>query len=153
MNDWPTILSALLTPFIALIAVYIAFQQWKTNRSNQKTDAKRLKLEQYDKRFAIYDTARTFLKEIVVSSSISDEMLVKYWVGINPARFLLGDDLTNYLEEIEKKAVDLQTIQIEAQGPDGPSTKASERGELKKWFYKQISILNEKFLPYLKLER
>ena len=153
MNDWPTILSALLTPFIALIAVYIAFQQWKTNRANQETDAKRLKLEQYDKRFAIYDTARTFLKEIVVSSLISDEMLVKYWVGINPARFLLDDDLTKYLEEIEKKAVDLQTIQIEAQGPDGPSTKASERGELKKWFYKQISILNEKFLPYLKLER
>lgn len=152
MNDLPTFITALLTPLIGLIAIYIAYQQWKTNRANQETNAKRLKLELYNKRFAIYGAARTFLRGIAVNRSISDEMLVKYWAGINPARFLLDEELANYLEEIEKKAVDLQTIQIESQEPGGPSVRARERGELKKWFYKQIYILNENFHPYLKIE-
>jgi hypothetical protein len=142
----------LITALIGLIAVYIAYQQWKTNRANQETNSKRLKMELYEKRFAIYDSARTFLRDTVVTSSVTDGMLVKYWAGINSARFLLDDELTKYLEEIERKAVDLQSIQIEAQGPNGPSKGAHERGELKEWFYAQISILNEKFYPYLKLE-
>lgn len=155
MNDWSTFITALLTPLIGFITLYIVYQQWKTNKANEETNAKRLKHELYDRRFAIYEAARSFLRDIVVKGSISDEMLINYWSGINSARFLLDDDLTRYLEEIEKKAVDLQTKQIEAQGPDGLSglsVGARERGELKKWFYKQISVLNEKFYAYLKLE-
>ena len=152
MGDWPNYIIVFLTPLIGVITVYIAYQQWKTNCSNQQTNSKRLKHELYDKRFAIYNATRIFLRDIVVKNSVSDEMLIKYWSGINPAHFLLDNDLATYLEEIEQKAIDLQTIQIEAQDFGKSSIQALERGELKKWFYKQISILNKIFLPYLNLE-
>lgn len=152
MKDWSTFITALLIPLIGFITLYIAYQQWKTNKASEETNAKRLKHELYDRRFAIYEAARSLLRDIVVKGSISDEILINYWSAINSARFLLDDDLTSYLEEIEKKAVDLQTKQIEAQGPDGLSVGARERAELKKWFYKQILVLNEKFYAYLKLE-
>ncbi len=41
------VFSALLTPVIAAIAVYVAYQQWQTNR-------RRLQLDLYDRRLRIY---------------------------------------------------------------------------------------------------
>lgn len=152
MQEILTSLSGFLTLLIALIAVMIAYQQWKTNKAQQVTDEKRLKHELYDKRFAIYQAARTFLRDVVVKPTITDKMLIDYWAGINAARFLLDDEISDYLEEIEHKAVDLQTNQISIGGKGNVAEGSKERGELKKWFYHQISVLNQKFYPYLNLE-
>ena len=37
-KDWIDIFSAFLTPFVALITVYIAYQQWQTNERKRKQD-------------------------------------------------------------------------------------------------------------------
>ena len=152
MNNFITQLSGLLTPLIALIAAMIALQQWITNKRQQETNVSRLKHELYDKRFAIYDAARTFLRRVITSDEVTNKHLDEYWAGINPARFLLDDELTDYLEKIQNKAVDLQTNKEIGKGPEGLAPGAKERNELRKWFYTQIKTLNEKFTPYLKLE-
>ena len=152
MQELLSSLSGFLTLLIALIAVMIAYQQWKTNKAQQVTYEKRLKHELYDKRFAIYQAARTFLRDTVVKPTISDKMLIDYWAGINAARFLLDDEISDYLEEIEHKAVDLQTNQQSVDGKVNIAEGSKERGELKKWFYHQISVLNQKFYPYLNLK-
>ena len=87
----------------------------------------------------------------MAETSITNDMLIDYWNGISAARFLLSEDLTNYLEELEHKAVDLQNDQFEAKEM-GPSTGAKERNVLKKWFYSQIGSLNEKFFEYLHID-
>lgn len=144
--------SGLLILIIGIATVVIAYQQWKTNQRNENTNARRLKHELYEKRYAIYLAARSFLREIM-RSKITDTMLLDYWAGTNATRFLLNQEMTAYLEEIEHKAVDLQTkTEEEAHGTPEFATGARERGEMKKWFYAQISVLNEKFLPYLRLE-
>ena len=152
MCQWATWLSGFLTPIIGVATAIIAYQQWKTNKRNQETNAKRLKHELYEKRFAIYLAARSFLRNIVVQGNVTDAMLIEYWAGINPSRFLLNKDITDYLEKIEHKAVDLQTKLAEARESEKQATEARERGELKKWFYAQIAVLNDKFHPYLSLE-
>ena len=43
--------TALLTPIIAIIATYIAYQQWKTNQL-------KLNLERYDRRLEVYEEVR-----------------------------------------------------------------------------------------------
>lgn len=88
----------------------------------------------------------------MVQANVTDAMLIEYWAGINPSRFLLNKDITEYLEKIEHKAVDLQTKLAEARESEKQATEARERGELKKWFYAQIAVLNDKFQPYLSLE-
>ena len=152
MNQCSEYLSGLLIPIIGIATTIIAYQQWRTNKKNEETNARRLKYELYEKRYAIYLSARSFLREIM-KGEITDKMLIDYWTGTNAARFLLKQEMATYLEEIEHKAVDLQTkIEMEAHGTPEFAKGAKERSEMKKWFYAQISVLNEKFLPYLQLE-
>src|SRR5271170_90498 len=47
MRCFLQVLQGLMTPVIALIAVYIAWQQWRTN-------ADKVKLDKFDRRFPIY---------------------------------------------------------------------------------------------------
>ena len=77
-----------------------------------------MKHELYEKRFTIYLAARSLLRNIVVQANVTDAMLIEYWAGINPSRFLLNKDITEYLEKIEHKAVDLQTKLAEARESD-----------------------------------
>lgn len=51
------IFEALLTPVIAMVATYIAWQQWKTNQQ-------KLNLERYDRRLRVYEEVRKILSII-----------------------------------------------------------------------------------------
>lgn len=44
--SWIQIFKALLTPVVAILGVYIAYQQWRTNRT-------RLKHELFDRRYSM----------------------------------------------------------------------------------------------------
>lgn len=46
--------SGLLTPIIAIVATYIAYQQWKTNKQ-------KLVLDRYDRRLRIYGKLKIYL--------------------------------------------------------------------------------------------
>ena len=79
---WTTYFAALLTPIVGITTVLIALQQWRTNRKIQETNEKRLKHERYEKRFAVYDSARTFLREIMINGkdiSRGDDQRVLEW--------------------------------------------------------------------------
>ena len=135
---WTTSFAALLTPVIGIATAIIVYQQWRTNKRIQETNEKRLKHERYDKRFAVYDSARTFLRNIMIyGKDVSDAMVMDYWSGINPARFLLNEDITAYLEKIEHKITEFRGMD---KAPD-----------IETWAEKQVGILNNKFYPYLHL--
>jgi len=51
-----TILQGLLTPLIAIITTYIAWQQWKGNQL-------KLKMERYERRLRVYQEVVKMLKE------------------------------------------------------------------------------------------
>ena len=50
-----SVLNALLTPLIAIIATYIAWQQWKANQL-------KLKMERYDRRLRVYQEVVRMLR-------------------------------------------------------------------------------------------
>jgi hypothetical protein len=138
---WTTTIAALLTPLIAIATAIIAYQQWKTNRRIQETNEKRLKHERYDKRFAVYDSVRTFLRNIMIhEKDVSDTMVIDYWSGINPSRFLLNEEIATYLEQIE------HVITKFRETDEVPGSKG-----IRTWAEEQVPILNGKFYPYLHL--
>ena len=63
---WTQVLSALLVPTIALFACYIAWRQWRTAQN-------KLKLDLFEKRFAVYDTARNLFDSVVTSGKAEDK--------------------------------------------------------------------------------
>jgi hypothetical protein len=66
-----SLFSGLLTPIIAIIAVYIAWQQYKTHQ-------RRLHLEKYDRSLALYAEIKKILSLIMRDADVSTEELVRF---------------------------------------------------------------------------
>ena len=66
--QWIEISKGLLTPAIGLVAIYIAWQQWNTNRN-------KLKLDLFEKRFSVFQSTRTFLSSVLRDGLVSRDCL------------------------------------------------------------------------------
>jgi hypothetical protein len=146
---WTQVLAALLTPTIAVFGSFIAYRQWRTAQ-------KKLKLDLFEKRFAVYDAARTFIASVMTSGKAKDEEMYEFLSGTREAKWLLNDDIATYFDEqIWKKAVELQTLDLVLEGVpvgDERTRNVQQQGEIKKWLISQYKVLDEKFSPFLKLE-
>ena len=145
---WTTLFSALLMPVVALVGVCIAWQQCCIAKN-------KLKLELFEKRFAVYDKARNMLGEIMIKGKLTDAGLHEYGSGIREARWLMDEEVAKYLnQELWDKAVQLQSYDAQLDGlPVGEERDhlAHERATLNQWFHTQYPILDEKVAPFLKL--
>ena len=130
------VLSGLLTPVIAIIAVYIAYQQWKTNKQ-------RLKAELYDERFKVYETLMDTIGEAIRVGDINGELLQKFNIQRRKSHFLFGKKVYESLEEIYNRLVDLQVLNRDS--GEEKAKNAKKIGDLKKWLYDQIEIARDKF--------
>lgn len=146
---WTAYVSALLVPVVAIMGAIIAYRQWRTAQN-------KLKLELFERRFAVFDAARKLIGSIMGSGRATDEKVFEYLTGTREAKWLLDKDVAKYLdEELYHKVVDLQALHSELEGlPVGPERTANvqKQSELKKWIYKQYEVLDEKFSKYLQLE-
>ncbi|MCX6983729.1 MAG: hypothetical protein NT118_03110 [Lentisphaerae bacterium] len=114
MEKWVEITSALLTPVVGIATTTIAYLQWRThrgikkinmeikeiNKRNEEINKNRYKHELYGKRYDIYLSARKLIKEINITTPITNEMLDDYWFEYNKAQFLLNDDMLDFLYQI-----------------------------------------------------
>lgn len=66
------ILSALLTPTIALLTAFIAYQQWQTNERKRKQDLFELRYEN------IYKNVKIFLDAVEIPITTNDDFVIKY---------------------------------------------------------------------------
>jgi len=95
------LLSSLLTPLIAIIAIYIAYSQYIN-------DEKRLKFEQYEKRLNVYKSFQTFIDKVrQEGSSIDIVSIHKFHEEIVIAKYLFDTKCQKYLEEIFDKAIEM----------------------------------------------
>ena len=145
---WTTYLAALLTPTVAVLGSLIAYRQWRLAQN-------KLKLDLFDRRFSVYEAARSLLASIMTSGKAKDEEVFKFMVSTREAKWLLNDSVAEYLEkQLYHKAIDLQTLAAELEGePIGETRSKNVRaqGDIKKWFMTQYDVLDEKFAPFLQL--
>ena len=94
-----TILQGLLTPLIAIIATYIAWQQWKGNEL-------KLKLDRYERRLRIYQEV---IKMLRTCSNRKPEWadLIDFGSSTAEADFLFGPEIRQYIDEIVSRAAAL----------------------------------------------
>lgn len=91
----------LLTPLIAIVATYVAWQQWQTNRQ-------KLILDRYDRRLRVYEEVRKILSIILRDTKASNEDLIKFRTAVSEADFLFGPEIPEYIDEIYTRGVKLQ---------------------------------------------
>src|SRR5436305_15211555 len=93
---WTAYLSAFSTPLIAALAggfgVYIAWRQWRTARD-------RLRLDLFDKRFAVYAATMKFLSAIITSGRVDRNEAFNWSVAVRDAKWLLNAEIAEYFDK------------------------------------------------------
>lgn len=140
-------LSASLTPLIAIIGIYIAWQQYRVNQQ-------RLRHDTYDRKIEVYRAVKRYFADIVRSGKSSYERAKEFYDETSEATFLFSDDINEKIDEIYDKSIDM--IQLHEQmypsdeSPGLPvgderSEVAKRNSELLKWHLSQIKIIKELF--------
>lgn len=145
------VLSALLTPVIAAITVYIAYQQWQTNR-------RRLELDLYERRLQVYQAVTRFIGKVVKDLSPDVQDFSEFWRNTAEADFLFESDVRDYLEELATHAANLwkwsneyrDNRQVRPEGYDHSRVVEGQYEETQ-WFAIQFGEARQLFAKYLNL--
>jgi hypothetical protein len=154
--DWAgvaTFSKEMLTPLIAAIALYIAWQQWKTN------DRKFI-LDRYDRRIKVYDAVVKILRAILQRSKVTDDELYIFEQATTESDFLFGPGISAYIEEIYDHIRELSTwnskyrdfTQQQPEDYDHEKVCAGLAAE-RKWLSHQFIPAKEKFKKYLDISK
>jgi len=148
-------LSAGLTPLIAVVMTYIAYQQWCTNKS-------RLTHELYDRRLAVFKAVRAFYGEMGDAGTAKYGMVMRFYAATAEADFLFGDDIRKHIEELYTKGMNLASLHEKmypsSGGPGLPggserSKVADEHGKLLLWFLQDaVAETRQMFRKYLRVD-
>jgi hypothetical protein len=147
MCSWVDVLKALLTPLIAAIAAYIAWQQWSTNRN-------KLRHELFERRFEIYASAYNVLFSVSVQGHASGEHLAAFRQTLYKSDFLLDESLSALLSEIDDKYDELRILTNELaalNNEDQRKENLRKQRQIKDWMEKQKDDLKSRFARYLKV--
>ena len=147
------VFSALLTPVIAVIAVYIAYQQWQTNR-------RRLELDLYERRLHVYQAVSQFIYKVLTGFSPELQDISDLRRNTFEADFLFGADIRDYVRSLDTHARDLWNGTKCATMEHDPCRKTTITTTLvegknreSKWFIQQPEAAYRIFVKYLNVAR
>ncbi len=142
-KDWAELLSGLMTPLIAVIAVYIAWRQHKTATAA-------LRLDLYERRHKVYRGLMDLFAAVLQEVKITPEVLGKYYADTSEKKFLFDDEIIAFMSEVRDKALDLR--RIDRKMTRRPAPKETEMAELSNrehdlltWFSDQLDELPDRF--------
>jgi hypothetical protein len=143
------LLSALLTPVVAVVAVLIAIFQYRL-------ESLKWRLALFDKRYPVYERTMDYISFVVREARMTNERLFQFLRESKDKEFLFGNEVHSFLAELYKKGVDLRTRPLVYQRmPDGDARTAeiTREGETLKWFGDQFETAKRIFEPYLSITR
>jgi hypothetical protein len=137
----------LLTVVVAAVVAYVSWNQWRIARD-------RLRLDLFDKRYKVFDGARSMIGHVVTAGRLPMEVLHEYWAATTDRRFLFGDDVVAYLDDMDKHVAGYQTYSEASRRTRDPVERKKaidiEYSELG-WLSDELlkGGLQAKFAPYL----
>lgn len=138
---------------IAIIALYIAYQQWQTSRQ-------KLKLDLYKSRLRIYEEVKKILSIMIAGSEVSSANLINFYTLVSEADFLFGPEIRQYIDEIYSHGVNLRRWNLEYRDitqdqPEGydHNEVVRELAQERQWLGQQFEPAREKFKKYLSMSK
>ena len=144
MQGWLIGSQIFIALLVAAVGWYFAHQQTKIAKA-------KLRLDLFDKRFAVFNATRSLMGAATAHGNVTNEEELAFLVGTIDTEILFDDELAAYITEIRRHVGVLQAHNAMAKGPE---VGKAEIGRLKEvqWFSAQIDALSEKFKPFLKLD-
>ena len=147
------ILKALITPTIGGIAVYIAYQQYQTNKRRELRESRQARL-------SVYRRVKKFLNYVDSNGEITKDVYNELLEAIAEADFLFPEELTDWLSDLQGNADEYWNIQENIEEVKTKSKEADlgkQLEYLEKERYKEIDQLQsghcelkERFNKYIK---
>jgi hypothetical protein len=137
-----------ITIFIGVFVASVQYQQYCVNRE-------RFKLDMFEKRFAVYKGIQVFLTHIMINAKFEMTELFKFRGDTQDAIFLFGEDVTNYISLVDKKALEFGNLSEKLESlPIGEerSKACEEKTCILRWLIDGLPQLKEIFSPYLKFK-
>lgn len=147
------ILSALLTPMIAILASYIAWQQYQLQH-------KSFNGQMYERRYVVFKSFIKLLSHIMREGTADYQVLGEFYANASEADFLFSDVISNKREELYTRGVDLVAGRERLYPRDGSpglpigeerSKVSQESADHLKWFFGQISETRELFKKEMRI--
>ena len=147
------ILTGLLTPVIAVLAVIIAYRQYKTAKQ-------KLAFDLFDRRLRIYEEVRNFLLIIIRDADVEYAESTKFINSVTEAEFLFGKEVVQYLNTIYQRAIQLRSwnekfcdyTKVQPEGYNHSEVVEEMHKELD-WLINQLEPSKEIFRKYLDLSK
>jgi hypothetical protein len=151
---WTAYLSALLTPIVGALGTLIAYLQWHISRS-------KIKLDLYEKRFAVYEATLAFYQKIMACTAetiettefnIAQKSFIK---ASRESQFLFseGSGIFPLLEEWHNysfKVIEFKNVAKEmASHPETFLKMKNECDEALQFFESSLKKLEQTLVPYL----
>src|SRR5258708_5797216 len=127
---------AALTPIIAGIAVFIAYQQHVTNK-------RQLRLALYDRRMSIFESTTKLIRSAAKNVKVEWNDIFTFAWETRECEFLFGPDIVAYLKEVETRAAKMhEDVLTEQQNP-------ARVAEHVMWFIAQLDDAKKRFGKYM----
>lgn len=135
MINTPTA-SLILTGAVAVVTLYIAWQQKQTAKQLARTAENKLRLDLFDRRLPVYEAAITLANYIVSTGGTTHEKASEFSQACKSARFLFNEEMQNYCAELHNEALCVFAGKVKV---DGYPVGSPERDQ-------SLALLNERIL-------
>ena len=144
-------LNAALTPLIAIIATYIAYQQYRVNQN-------KLSHELYDRRLKVFKSVMAFYSEIMRQGTIRYPLLTQFYADSGEAEFLYGEEITSHIDTLYRKDIKLAYLNEQMYPSSGDpglpvgdqrTQVSQEHSQLVGWFIDELPKTKVMFRKYL----
>jgi len=133
-KDLIDIVATLFTPIIAVVAIYIAFQQKRINEERFKHDL-------FDKRLVMYEATKELFRYVLVGDEIKKNNLDDYRYATKGSIFIFSSETSSYLNEVYTNSLKLNA-----------SIKNKNMDEdLFDWFVSEFDQIDNRFMDELKI--
>jgi hypothetical protein len=144
--NWINVLTALLTPTIAIVGTVIAILQWKINQ-------KRLQHELFNRRIKLFEVVAGYIANAMSRGDVVDGEEYQFLRDTKHARFIFDKEVDDYINEIFRKSIDLQFFSRQIKQLQGkPLEEVSEkRRKVFEWLQNELKNLQKRFEKFLQL--
>ena len=167
---WTAYASSVTVPFIAAVAAWIAFRQFRIaarqseislkqseiSLQQAETAKNKLKLDLFEKRMAIYEVVQETIRKAANGGKLDQEDQIKFIVGTRSAKWLLGEEVYEYIDKtLWHKLIDLDLHNSMSEGSRGDPERTKHihaRADTIKWLVKQFSEFDNLCKEYLSLK-
>jgi hypothetical protein len=137
--------AALLSPLIAVIVVYIAFRQWKTNQERERRESRKAKLD-------VYRRVKLLLRHVMWAQTLDQKLYSDFCDACAEADFLFLEELRSWLSHLQDVAANCMFLQecLDTAAPDADISTVEKKLDVDMSQLRSANdVLRDKFEHYL----